>query len=196
VNRYHGVMERTADYEIAQMFLNRWSPRAMNGDPLSEVDLMRLFEAARWAPSSSNGQPWRFVYARAGTAHFPTFLDLLMEGNKPWCARAGALVVMLSKTHFDNGRPSPTHSFDAGAAWMSLALQGSLMGLVVHGMAGFDYARAASALAVPEGLVVEAMIAIGYPGKVEDLPEKFRTREVKSGRRAVRESVFEGKVSD
>jgi nitroreductase len=195
VNGYHDVMERTAAYEIAQMFLDRWSPRAMNGDPVGDGDLMRLFEAARWAPSSSNAQPWRFVYARAGTPHFATFLDLLMEGNRPWCMRAGALVVVLSKTHFDNGRPSPTHSFDAGAAWMSLALQGSLMGLVVHGMAGFDYSRAASALAVPEGFAVEAMIAIGYPGKVEDLPEKYRAREVKSGRRAVGDFVFEGRMN-
>jgi len=187
-------MDRIADHEIDPIFLNRWSPRAMNGEPVSEAELMRLFEAARWAPSSGNGQPWRFVYGRAGTDAFAPLFDLLMEGNRPWCARAGALVVVLSKTHFDNGRPAPTHSFDAGAAWMSLALQGSIMGLVIHGMAGFDYARARVELNVPEDMVVEAMIAIGQPGRVDDLPEKYRAREVKSGRKPVSELVFEGKI--
>src|SRR5438309_2540679 len=86
-------MERIADHEIDPLFLRRWSPRAMDGRPLSHVDLMTLFEAARWAPSSGNAQPWRFVYARAGTPYFDKFFDLLVEGNKPWCARAGALVV-------------------------------------------------------------------------------------------------------
>lgn len=167
----------------------------MDGEPVSQTDLMRLFEAARWAPSSGNGQPWRFVYARAGTPEFDTFYDLLVEGNRPWCARAGALVVVLSRTHSDSGRPAPTHSFDAGAAWMSLALQGSLMGMVIHGMAGFDYSRARTELGVPDDLAVEAMIAIGYPGRVEDLPEKYRAREVKSGRRPLSELVFEGRIS-
>jgi nitroreductase len=187
-------MDRVADHPISEIFLNRWSPRAMNGEPVSEADLKRLFEAARWAPSSGNGQPWRFVYSRSGTPTFPTLFELLVEGNKPWCARAGALVVVLSKTHSDSGRPAPTHSFDAGAAWMSLALQGSLMGMVIHAMAGFDYARAKTELAVPDDLAVEAMIAIGYPGLVDDLPEKYRAREVKSGRRPVSELVFEGKI--
>ncbi len=135
-------MERIPDYEILPQFVERWSPRAMTGDPVSEAELLRLFEAARWAPSCANSQPWRFVYARAGTPHFNRVFELLSEGNRPWCARAGALIVVLSKKTFDDGRTSPTHSYDTGAAWMSLALQGSAMGLVVHGMAGFDYNRA------------------------------------------------------
>src|ERR1700733_10655342 len=188
-------MERIPDHEIHPQFVDRWSPRAMSGEPVTEADLMRLFEAARWAPSSANAQPWRFVYARAGTPHFDRLLALLAEGNQPWGARAGALIVVLSKITFDSGAPSRTHSYDTGAAWMNLALQGSQMGLVVHGMAGFDYGKARADLGVPDVYSVEAMIAVGHPGKVEDLPEKYRDREVKSTRRPVKESAFEGRFS-
>ncbi len=187
-------MERIADYEIDPLFLRRWSPRAMNGEPLSQGELMRLFEAARWAPSSGNSQPWRFVYARAGTPHFARIFDLLAEGNKPWCARAGALVVVLSKKTSDKGLPLRTHSFDTGSAWMSLALEGSLLGLVVHGMAGFDYDRAKETVGASDDYQVEAMIAIGRPGRVEDLPESYRARETPNSRRPVNESVFEGSL--
>jgi nitroreductase len=186
-------MDRIADYEINPVFLERWSPRSMNGEPMTEAELMQLFEAARWAPSSGNGQPWRFLYARAKTPEFPRFFDLLTEGNRPWCARAGALVVVLSRTTFDNGHPARTHSFDAGAAWMSLSLEGHWMGIVTHGMAGFDYGRAHTELAVPNEYAVEAMIAIGHPAGVDDLPEKYRAREVKNIRQPVRELAFEGR---
>src|ERR1700733_1877837 len=113
-------MQRIADHPIQQMFLERWSPRAMSGQSMSEAELLRLFEAARWAPSSANVQPWRFLYARAGTPHFQKFFALLHEGNRPWCSRAGALVVVISKKTMDiagGTRLSQTHSFDAGAAW-------------------------------------------------------------------------------
>jgi nitroreductase len=186
-------MDRIAEHEINPVFLARWSPRAMTGEPMSEADLLRLFEAAHWAPSSGNSQPWRFVYARAGTPYFERLYNLLAEGNKPWCRKAGALVVVVSRMILDNGRPARTHSFDSGSAWMSLALQGHWMGLVTHGMAGFDYDRARTELGVPEDHAVEAMIAIGHPGKLEDLPEPFRAREVKSLRRPVREVLFEGR---
>jgi nitroreductase len=188
-------MERIAQYEIEPLFLRRWSPRAMNGEPVSEAELMRLFEAARWAPSSGNSQPWRMVYARAGTPPFERLFNLLVDANKSWCVRAGALIVVLSKTTFDSGQPTRTHSYDTGAAWMSLALQASLMGLVAHGMAGFDYDRAKVELGVPDEYAVEAMIALGHPGRVEDLPERVRARESPSGRRSIGESVFEGRFS-
>jgi nitroreductase len=186
-------MERKADHEIEPLFLRRWSPRAMDGKPLSEADLRRLFEAARWAPSSGNNQPWRFVYGRASTESFDRLFNLLGEGNKPWCARAGALLVVMSKKTLENGRPARTHSFDTGAAWMSLALQATESGLVVHGMAGFDYDRARADLAVPDDYDVEAMVALGHPGRLEDLEEKYQAREVKSGRKPIGELASEGK---
>ncbi|HEY4360633.1 MAG TPA: nitroreductase family protein [Bryobacteraceae bacterium] len=186
-------MTRVAEHEIKSHFLERWSPRAMSGEPVSEGDLLRLFEAARWAPSSGNNQPWRFVYGRAGTASFDGFFNLLVEANRAWCVNAGALVVVLSRKVNDAGKPARTHSFDTGAAWMSLALQGTAMGLVVHGMQGFDYERARAELGVPEEFAVEAMIAIGHPGKVEDLSEKDQAREKPNTRKPLKELVFEGR---
>ena len=154
---------------------------------------MSLFEAARWAPSSFNEQPWRFVYAERGSAAWPAFFDLLMEGNRSWAQHAGALVVVLSRTTFSrNGRPARTHSFDAGAAWQNLALQGTRLGLVIHGMAGFDYDRARAVVGAPEEFAVEAMIAVGRPGPTAILPERLRTMERPSGRRPVVALAFPG----
>ena len=169
--------ERVPDHEIERMLYERWSPRAMSGEQLSQDQLMRLFEAARWAPSSFNRQPWHFLYALRETEHWPTFLDLLTASNQSWAKDAAALILILSRTQTDDGAPIPTHSFDTGAAWQNLALQGASMGLVIHGIAGFDHARARSALEVPDDHHVEAMIAVGRPGEVEQLPEKYQQRE-------------------
>ena len=134
---------RKPEYDVDPVFLNRWSPRAMSGEPIGEEALRSLFEAARWAPSANNNQPWRFVYARRDTPHWQPFFDLLADLNRVWAVEAAALVVVVSKTTFDhNGKFSRTHSYDAGAARENLALQGSLKGHVVHGMQGFDYDRA------------------------------------------------------
>src|SRR5688572_5560176 len=109
---------RKAEHPVAEIFLDRWSPRAMSGEELSSSELMSLFDAARWAPSSYNNQPWRFVYARRGGAGWEDLLGLLVPNNRVWAQRAGALVVVLSRKVFDyNGRPSRTHSYDAGCAW-------------------------------------------------------------------------------
>jgi nitroreductase len=165
----------------------------MSGEEITRGELMSLFEAARWAPSSNNNQPWRFVYCVRNSPEWETFFNLLTEGNKVWCKNAAALIVAVSKTTFDSGKPARTHSFDTGAAWMSLALQGALMGLVVHGMQGFDYDRAKTELGVPDEYAVEAMIAVGRQGRVEDLPEDKRAVEFPKGRKSVAEFVFEGR---
>ena len=184
---------RVSEYPIDPLFLNRWSPRAMSGARLSQEDLMTLFEAARWAPSSSNEQPWRFLYAHRESPSWPLFFDLLNPGNQVWCQNASMLVVVISHKVFErNGKPSRTHDFDAGSAWMSLALQGSLKGLVVHGMAGLDYDKARAVLGVPEDYDVEMMIAIGHPAPPETLPEKLQVNEKPNGRKKLNEIVFEG----
>ena len=188
-----GSETRKADYPIDSLFLDRWSPRAMSAEPITEAELFTLFEAARWAPSSFNNQPWRILYARRDTPQWPLFFDLLVEFNQTWAKNAAALVVFISKTTFDhNGEPAATHSFDTGAAWGNLALQGALQRLVVHGMQGFDYDKARTALNIPEGFKVEAMAVIGKPGRAEDLPEKLKQRETPSDRRKLNETVFEG----
>ena len=188
-----GSEVRRADHPIDTLFLDRWSPRAMTGEPIDERELLVLFEAARWAPSSGNSQPWRFLYARRDTEHWPLFFDLLVEGNRTWCHKAAALVVFVSRTtHEQTGRPLKTHSYDTGSAWVSFALQGWLKGLVVHGMAGFDYARAKTTLNVPDDFTVEAMAAVGRPGLKEDLPPQHLQREFPSIRKPLAELLFAG----
>lgn len=188
---------RKPDYAIAPMILNRWSPRAMSGEPLEEETLMSLFEAARWAPSCFNDQPWRFLYARREGPHWEDFFGLLVEANQAWAKQAAVLVVAVSHKVFEyNAKPSPTHTFDTGAAWQNLALEGAHRGLVVHGMAGFDYERAPEVLGLPEDYAVEAMIAIGKPGAKTDLPEALQKKEFPSSRKPIPEFAWEGGFGD
>lgn len=184
---------RKADHAIEPLLLRRWSPRAMSGQPISDEEMLTLFEAARWAPSTFNEQEWRFCYARRDTPQWPVFLDLLVEGNRLWCQHAAMLVVILAHQVFErNGKPNPVHLFDCGNAFENLALQGTVMGLVVHGMQGFDFDQARSVLGVPEDYAVVAMFAVGRPGDPAQLPEKLRDREVPSGRKPLTELIFQG----
>ena len=183
---------RKPEYNVDEIFLNRWSPRAMSGEEIDGKTMFALFEAAKWAPSANNNQPWRFIYARRNTKHWETFFNLLAEGNQVWAHNAAVLIVVISKTTFDNNKHARTHSFDAGAAWENFALQGSMMGLVVHGMQGFDYDKAKEILAVPDGYQVEAMIAAGKPGRKEDLPDYQQEREFPSSRKSIAEIAMEG----
>lgn len=188
---------RKADHNIESFFLNRWSPRAMTSEEITREELMRMFEAARWAMSSFNNQPWRFLFAMRYTPHWETFLSLLTPGNQVWCRNAAVLLVVVSKTTFDhNNKPARTHSYDAGAAWFSFALQGVTMGLVVHGMQGFDYDRAKRDLGVPDDHQIEAMAAVGRPGNTEDLPQALQEREKPSQRKNVDEFAFEGRFGN
>ena len=185
---------RDPDHDVDPLFVNRWSPRAMTGEPLDEADLLPLFEAARWAPSAFNNQHWRFVYATREDDEWGTFLDLLNENNRAWASDAGALVAIFSKTTFDhNGEPAATRSFDTGAAWQNLALEGTRRGLAVHPMAGFDWEQIHDALGVPdEEFDAEAMVAIGERADPETLPDDLQAREEPSDRKSLDEIVFSG----
>ena len=187
------INNRDVEHDIEKIFPNRWSPRAMSGEKISDKDLMKLFEAARWAPSSSNIQPWRFVYARRNSKEWDKFFNALMEFNQQWCKNAAVLILAVSKQKNEEGKDLTTSSFDTGAACENLALQGSMMGLVIHGMAGFDYKKAREALDIPEDYKIEAMIAVGKKGNKNDLPEFLKEREVLSGRNEVESFIFEGK---
>src|SRR5438105_6052699 len=170
---------RKADHPIESIFIRRWSPRAMTGEAISEAEMLTLFEAARWAPSTYNEQEWRFLYARRDTPQWPLFLDLLAEGNRAWCQRAALLSVIVAHKVFQrNGEPNPVHVFDSGLAYENLALQGTAMGLVVHGMQGFDFEKARTTLAVPDDFAVTAMFAVGRPGDPDELPADYRKIEV------------------
>ncbi len=179
------------------IFRSRWSPRAMTGQPVRDEDLMAMFEAAHWAPSSFNNQPWRFIYVKRDHPDWHKFLGLLIEFNQTWCQNAGALVVIVSKTTFDfNGEPSITHAFDTGAAWGMFSLEGSMRGLVVHGMQGFDYDRAKRELNIPDGYEVYAMAAVGVFGDASVLPKEMADREKPSGRKDLSRIVVAGAFTD
>lgn len=189
------MTDRQADHPVMPQFLDRWSPRAFADKPIEDSVLMSLFEAARWSPSAYNYQPWRFAYARRGDAHWDAFMSALVPFNQSWVANAAVLVYVISDGIMEmqgDRKPNHSHSFDAGAAWMALALQAHDMGLATHGMTGVDFDAAAKVLNVKDDFRVEAAVAIGWPGDPQSLPDMLREREVKSVRRPIAESLFHG----
>lgn len=189
---------RQSEYDIAPQFTGRWSPRAFTGEPIDEATLFSLFEAARWAPSANNSQPWRFVYARNGSPSWPLLFGLLNENNQKWAARASALVVLVSKTtHVRQGETEPSHlrnhSFDSGAAWASLAFQALHAGLRTHAIGGFNRDRAREVLGVPEGYSVEVAIAIGRQAERSSLPPELLEREQPNQRKPLGKLIAEGR---
>jgi nitroreductase len=184
---------RNSLYEINPLILNRWSPRSMTGEELCEVDIMTLFEAARWAPSSSNNQPWRFIYAKRNTEHWEKLFNLMVEGNKIWTKNAAVLVVVISRKNFEHTeKPSKTYQYEAGSAWENLALEAASRGLIAHGMAGFDYEKARKDLDIPDNFDVMAMIAIGKMGPKESLPPQLQEKEQPNDRKPLSEIIMEG----
>jgi len=188
---------RSLTYEINHVIINRWSPRSFVNDEISDKELFSLFEAARWAPSSSNSQPWRFIYAKRNSKNWNNLFNLLIDFNKQWCVDASALVVIISRKNFEhNGQPSITHQFDTGAAWENLAIQAVSQGLITHAMAGFDYEKARKDLTVPDDYDVSAMIAIGKRGPKEKLSTELQAREIPNTRKPLSEIVMEGKFGN
>lgn len=195
---------RKAEHPIADVFTRRWSPRAFDSSAITEADVMRLFEAARWAPSAFNLQPWRFLYALRGSADWDRFLNLLVPANRDWACNSSAIIFILSDRYMrdEKGRPlepAYSHAFDTGAAWAQLALQAVHDGLHSHGIAGLDYERATVELAIPDDYRIEMAVAIGRTADRESLPELLREREVMSDRRPIAELAFAGafpQVSD
>ncbi len=184
---------KITEYPIHSLLANRWSSRALSGEPLSETEFLPLFEAARFAPSSYNGQPWRFLYASSGSPEWPIFFNLLIPFNQEWVKNAALLILVVSKKKFDmNGKPCRTHSFDTGAAWMSLALEATARGYIAHGMEGFDYEKARQALSIPDDYQIEAMIAVGKPASKEVLSKELQEKEAPSTRKPLKEIIHKG----
>lgn len=191
---------RTASASVEHLFLDRWSPRAFDASPLPQADLDIMFEAARWAPSAFNYQPWRFLYSHRDGADWARFLDVLLPFNQAWAERAAVLVIALSDTLIQSPRaadpnPSRSHSFDTGAAWALLALQATRLGYHAHGMTGLDFERAQAELDIPERFRIEAAIAIGRIADKSILPEALRAREVPSDRKPLEEFAFKGRFA-
>jgi len=193
----NAIMPRSTDHLIDPDMLARWSPRSFTDENIGDVELMTLFEAARWAPSAFNGQPWHFVYARRGSADWQKFVDLLVPFNQEWAQHAAALVFVASRVSQKNAegqlQTTRSHAFDAGAAWSMLALQAIKLGWHAHAMGGFDHDRAMSELGVPEGWRIEVAVAIGRQGDGSRLNETLRSREVPSQRKPLTEIVSEGR---
>jgi len=187
-----GQKNRKTEVEVHHLFNGRWSPRSMTGEEMTREELLPLFEAAKWAPSSYNSQPWRFIIAHSKFDR-DKFLEFMVDFNKQWAGKAAALILVVSLKNFEhNGAFSSTHSFDTGAAWMSLALEGARRGYVVHGMVGFDFEKARLELKIPEEYHIEAMVAIGKLAKAKDLPKELVEMEKPSLRKPVSEIISWG----
>lgn len=187
---------RQAHHPVDPIFTRRWSPRAFDGSVIPDDDLHTIFEAARWAPSAFNAQPWRFLYAKRESADWPRFLELLMPMNQVWAQHASVLIYICSDTMIEMKpgqlSPSHTHSFDAGAAWGSMALQATMLGYHAHGMAGVWWDKVREELKVPERFRVDAACVIGRTGSLDVLDEKNRAREKPSDRSPIADRFIAG----
>lgn len=191
---------RTPSYPVDPLFLHRWSPRAFTAEPVTEEEARTLFEAARWAPSASNEQPWLFLYARTPEDR-ARFLPGLVEFNQMWAKEAPLLVFLFARKFARNGeepdRPNPTAKFDAGAAWMSLALQAEMLGLSAHAMGGINPEKIHAITGVPTSQYdVIAAVAVGHRGSPAQLAPMFAAREQPSPRLPQDQIVAEGRFRE
>lgn len=183
---------RQPDAPVDAALLERWSPRAFSTRPVEPEKLDAIFEAARWAASSYNEQPWRFLLARS-EADRQKFVGFLLPANQVWAKDAPVLIVVAAKKTFShNGKPNKTYQFCSGAATAYLTLACTQHGLIAHGMAGFDADMARATLGVPTDFDLLAVFAIGYHGDKSLLPPDVAKNEVPSGRRPAKDSVMEG----
>ncbi|MBK9452857.1 MAG: nitroreductase family protein [Bacteroidetes bacterium] len=163
---------------VMDAITHRWSPRSFAERPIAETDVETILEAATWAFSAANEQPWRYIYAHHGTPLFDTLTGLLMPGNQIWAKNAAVLMVSMIQTHNAAGKPNTWAMHDLGAANFALMLQANALGIYGHVMGGFDQLRTVTELELPEGIAPVAMIALGYLDAAEKLPEPFLTREL------------------
>jgi nitroreductase len=183
------------DHDVHELIRRRWSPRAFAARPVARETILRLLEAARWAPSSGNEQPWRFVLGErhADPESFERLLGCLNPANQLWARHTAALLLSIAKTHH-NERPNRHAFHDVGLATANLLVQATALGVSAHPMAGFDIERAREVCEVPEGFEPVTMIAIGYLGAPEMLDEKQQHRELAPRtRHPIREFAFKGK---
>jgi len=190
-------MEKPAatDYPVHELIEKRWSPRAFSEKPVSAETLRSLFEAARWAPSSNNEQPWAFIVAtKDDKENFEKSLGALIEFNANWAKQAAVLVIAVAELAFArNNAPNRNAQYDVGAASLQLSIEATARGLFVHQMAGFDPETAKEAYDIPAGWEPIAAMAIGYPGDASSLPEPYQSREnAPRTRKPIREFVMSG----
>ncbi len=180
------------EYPVHELFLKRWSPRAFLQKPISPSDIHSLFEAARWAPSCFNEQPWRFVYVQKGNLGYEDFLGCLVEQNAAWAGTAPMIVVSCAKTTFTkNDKPNPYSWYDTGMAVMCFTIEALSRGIYVHQMGGFLRDKIRSVAGIPNGYDPVSMFVCGYIGDREILPEPLKQQEwAPQQRRPLGEFVF------
>lgn len=173
------------DFPVHQLIRDRWSPRAFADKPIPTDVLRSLFEAARWAPSSNNEQPWAYIVAtKDDTANFDRVLGTLVEFNAGWAKHVPVLAIAVAELAFaKNHAPNRNAQYDIGAATALLSIQATEHGLAVHQMAGFDPAKARQAFGIPPEWDAIAAMAIGYPGSADTLPQHLKDRELAPRRR-------------
>ena len=183
------------DFPVHDFVAERWSPRAFSDKPVAPDVLQSLFEAARWAPSSSNEQPWAYIVATKDDAeNFAKLLSVLVPFNVTWAQRAPVLALAVAELAFaKNGTPNRNAQHDVGAASAWLTVEATSRGLFVHQMAGYDYDKARQVFGIPAGWEPIAAIAIGYPGDPDSLPQPLRDREgAPRTRKPISEFVMSG----
>jgi Nitroreductase len=180
---------RQPDHPVHPLILNRWSPRSYSDRPVTDEVLLTVLEAARWAPSASNAQPWRFYVARTEAEH-EIFRTFIRPTNRLWTDKAPVLLLLASEKLKENGDPNGAHAFDSGAAWGLLALQANLLGLSTRAVGGFDAGKAREVLGTPEHIALHAVIALGYQGDLDTLEASFHEREIPNSRRPLQDSLL------
>lgn len=168
----------TLEFDIHPLLQKRWSPLSFSDESLSVEQLQELFEAARWAASANNEQPWQYVYALRGSDGFDKMWEGLLPGNQVWTQSAAALVVSLYRRNFQrNNQPNPWATHDVGMANAQLVLQATHKDIYTHMMAGFDREKLRQTLNLDEQVEIMAVLAMGYLGDDAQLPEKYQARE-------------------
>ena len=189
-----GTQGFAPDHPILDVIRKRWSPAIYSAQPVEPQQLLSVLEAARWAPSSNNAQPWSFLVARKEQPEeFARMLSCLVPGNVGWAQHVPVLMITVAKLHFDNGRPNRHAWHDTGIATGFLMLQATALGMMAHGMAGFDAAKARQVYSIPESHEPVAAIALGYPGDESGAPEELLRRHKHRPRRTLDQFVFAGR---
>lgn len=183
-------------YPIHELIRSRWSPRSFAAQPVEQEKLNHVFEAASWAFSAMNAQPWQYIYAhKADTGAFQKILDCLVPGNQPWAKNAPVLIIALAKTTHADGQPNGAALHDLGAANATLFLEATALGLYGHLMGGFDREKTRRDFNLPADLAPAVIMALGYIGEAEQLEEPFLSREKAArSRKPLAEFVFQNEL--
>jgi nitroreductase len=196
----HSEMEKPAlnQFSILETFRQRWSPRAFSDKPVETEKLQSIFEAARWAPSSMNEQPWRFIVGIKGDDSWQRIYDTLVEWNQQWAGNAPVLILNLGKRTFTyKGRPNATYHYDTGQAVAMMITEAQNLGLYTHQMGGFSREKAVELLHIPEDFHPLSVTALGYYGDASMLPEDMQESELAARkRRPLREMVYAGQFGE